>query len=64
MENFVLNCNHSIRLAESDGCSVYQFRNETGEGTITLYEVFPGVILAYNDFHMQHYNSEIGRAHV
>lgn len=58
MENFVLNCNHSIRLAESDGCSVYQFRNETGEGTITLYEVFPGVILAYNDFHMQHYNSE------
>lgn len=58
MENFVLSCDHSIRLAESDGCSVYQFRNETGEGTITLYEVFPGVTLAYNDFHMQYYNSE------
>lgn len=58
MENFVLGCDHSIRLAESDGCSVYQFRNETGEGTITLYEVFPGVTLAYNDFHMRYYNSE------
>ena len=53
-----LNCGQSIRLAESDGCSVYQFRNETGEGAITLYEVFPGVTLAYNDFHMQYYNSE------
>lgn len=58
MENFILNCDYSIRLAESDGCSVYQFRNETGEGTITFYEVFPGVTLAYNDFHMQYYNSE------
>lgn len=45
-------------IAESDGCRVYQFRNETGEETITLYEVFPGVALAYNDFHMQYYNSE------
>lgn len=58
MENFILNCDYSIRLAESDGCSVYQFRNETGEGTITFYEVFPGVTLAYNDFHMKYYNSE------
>ena len=58
MENLMLNCDHSIQLVQSDGCSVYQFRNETGEGTITLYEVFPGVTLAYNDFHMQYYNSE------
>lgn len=45
-------------VAKSDGCSVYQFRNETGEGTITIYEVFPGVTLAYNDFHMNYYDSE------
>ena len=25
---------------------------------ITIYEVFPGVTLAYNDFHMNYYNSE------
>lgn len=36
---------------------VYQFKNETGEGTITVYDVFPGVLLAYNDFHMSYYDS-------
>ncbi len=41
----------------NDGCGVYQLRNEAGEGTITIYEVFPGVALAYNDFHMRYYDS-------
>lgn len=45
-------------IAQSNGCSVYQFQNETGEGTITIYDVFPGVVLTYNDFHMSYYNSE------
>lgn len=45
-------------LAESDGCSVYQAKNETGDGTITVYDVFPGVTLAYNDFHMRYFHSE------
>ena len=31
---------------------IHHFQNETGEGTITIYPVFPGVMLAYNDFHM------------
>ena len=44
-------------MAQSDGCSVWQFCNETGEGTMTVYEVFPGVMLSFNDFHMEHYNS-------
>lgn len=43
---------------KSDGCTVYQLKNETGEGTITMYEVFPGVALAYNDFHMKYFDSE------
>lgn len=30
----------------------------TGEGTLTMYEVFPGMILSYNDFHMAYYDSE------
>lgn len=58
MEHFIMNYDRYVRLAESDGCSVYQLRNETGEGTITIYEVFPGVTLAYNDFHMRYYDSE------
>ena len=44
-------------LAQSDGCSVWQFRNETGDGTMTAYDVFPGVILSFNDFHMERYLS-------
>ena len=31
-------------LAKSGGCSVYQLRNESGEGTMTVYEVFPGTM--------------------
>ena len=42
----------AILLAQSDGCAVWQFRNETGDGTMTVYEVFPGVMLSFNDFHM------------
>ena len=42
----------AVLLAQSDGCSVWQFRNETGDGTMTVYEVFPGVMLSFNDFHM------------
>ncbi len=52
-------CEGAVPLAESDGCSVFQFRNETGEGTMTMYEVFPGIMLTFNDFHMQYYESEL-----
>ena len=47
----------AVLLAHSDGCSVWQFRNETGDSTMTAYDVFPGVILSFNDFHMERYHS-------
>lgn len=47
----------AVLLAHSDGCSVWQFRNETGDGTMTAYDVFPGVILSFNDFRMERYHS-------
>ncbi len=47
-----------ILLAQSNGCSVYQFRNETGDGTMTCYEIFPGAMLSFNDFHMEHFDSK------
>ena len=38
----------AILLAQSDGCAVWQFRNETGDGTMTTYEIFSGVqMLSY-----------------
>ena len=36
---------------QSDGCTVYELENAEGTGSITSYQVFPGVSLAYNDFH-------------
>ena len=57
MKEFLLTGDSGVKLAANDGCSVYQFRNETGEGTITIYEVFSGVSLAYNDFHIRYYDS-------
>lgn len=44
-------------LAESSGCSVWRFFNESGEGTMTCYDVMPGVMLSYNDFHMEYFDS-------
>ena len=44
-------------VAESGGCRVFQFHSETGEGIMTQYDLFPGVYLMYNDFHMESYNS-------
>lgn len=45
-------------LASSDGCSVFQFRTDEGDGTMTCYEVFPGAMLSFNDFHMPYFQSE------
>ena len=47
----------AILLAQSGGCSVWQFRNEADDGTMTVYEVFPGVMLTFNDFHMERFES-------
>jgi hypothetical protein len=48
----------AILLAQSDGCAVWQFRNETGDGTMTTYEIFSDVMLAFNDFHMERYECD------
>lgn len=38
------------------GCKVYQLSNETGTGTLTVYQVFTGIELYYNDIHMAYCN--------
>lgn len=40
-------------LIESDDCKVMRLSDNSGEGMMTLYHVFPGVFLMYNDFHMK-----------
>lgn len=47
----------SIRreIGES-ACTVFQLENETGTGEISVYQVFPGIELVYNDIHMTYCN--------
>jgi len=52
-----LSCQGARLLVQSDGCAVWQFQNESGDGTMTVYDVFPGVMLSFNDFHMAHFES-------
>lgn len=58
MKERLLGGQRATLLAKSDGCSVMQFENHTGEGTMTCYEIFPGAILTFNDFHMEYFDSE------
>nr|WP_294696278.1 aminotransferase class V-fold PLP-dependent enzyme [uncultured Blautia sp.] len=39
-------------------CRVYQLSNETGNGQITVYQVFNGIELYYNDMHMAYCNQD------
>lgn len=41
------------RICCDEFCSVYQMKNDTGDGTATFYEVYPGIGVMYNDFHME-----------
>ena len=47
----------ALLLAQSDGCTVWQFHGPGGEGTMTVYQVLPGVMLSFNDFHMDCFES-------
>lgn len=40
-------------VIETEECKVMCLHDETGEGIMTTYHVFPGVFLMYNDFHMK-----------
>lgn len=39
-------------VVHTDKCSVYKMESDSGEGIMTRYNVFPGIELLYNDFHM------------
>lgn len=39
-------------IMQTDECAVYKMDSNSGEGVMTSYQVFPGIELLYNDFHM------------
>ncbi len=40
-------------VAQTYNCCVMKMENETGEGIMTQYSVFPGAFIVFNDFHMK-----------
>ncbi len=46
-----------VLLAETKECSIFQMKNDTGEGIMTMYQVFPGTSISYNDYHMESFES-------
>ncbi len=49
----------AVREKGEDGtCDRFHLENESGVGDITLYHVFPGIELVYNDMHMAYCNKE------
>ncbi|MDO5350659.1 MAG: AraC family transcriptional regulator [Lachnospiraceae bacterium] len=49
-----IDCGPNVqKMIESDDCSIMRLSDNTGEGQMTVYHVFPGVFLMYNDYHMK-----------
>ncbi len=40
-------------LCQDENCTVIKIEDKTGEGIMTIYSVFDGCCVAYNDFHME-----------
>lgn len=49
-------------IAVEGECRVLRIDDESGEGFMTMYRVFDGIYLMYNDFHMKHCISEYQNA--
>ncbi|AOT72018.1 helix-turn-helix domain-containing protein [Geosporobacter ferrireducens] len=58
LEEKVFYGNKITVIRRDEDCTVYKMKDVTGEGTMTCYNVFPGIDLLYNDFHMQSCFSE------
>lgn len=39
-------------IVSADDCKIMRVENGTGEGLLTMYEIFPGIYLMYCDYHM------------
>ena len=47
-------------IVETQQCKVLRIEDSSGDGSMTLYWIFDGVYLMYNDFHMKGCASEFG----
>lgn len=45
-------------FSQSEDCTVYRMKDESGDGIMTAIKIFPGITLLYNDFHMKYCSSQ------
>ena len=57
--NIISNAND---VFQNEECKVMRLMNETGEGTMTIYQVFEGVYIMYNNFHMKECKTDFNSA--
>lgn len=49
-----VNCGSNVSdIVETEDCRIMRLSDDSGEGMMTVYQVFPGACLMYNDFHMK-----------
>lgn len=53
IKTHVLNESDTQTIIHGEECSIYKMENNTGEGIIIRYSVFPGIEILYNDIHMK-----------
>ena len=56
--NTLYKCSNVFQVAADENCRVLRMNGKLGEGFMTLYRVFDGIYLMYNDFHMQECDSD------
>ncbi|HOH87791.1 MAG TPA: AraC family transcriptional regulator, partial [Ruminococcus sp.] len=56
--NTLYKCSNVFQVAADENCRVLRMNGKVGEGFMTLYRVFDGIYLMYNDFHMQECDSD------
>ncbi|MEY8357255.1 AraC family transcriptional regulator [Lachnospiraceae bacterium 54-53] len=53
-----MDCGPNVQdIVETKECRIMRLCDDSGEGMMTVYPVFPGVFLMYNDFHMKECHS-------
>lgn len=45
-------------------CKIFRLSNETGYGRVTVYQVFPGIELYYNDMHIGYCSQNLSLIHI
>ena len=45
-------------IASGGGCRVFRLSDPTGDGYMTIYDILPGIMLMYNDFHLEQCRSD------